>query len=101
MYNMKTKKFRRVLDRHYSTQDFPGFVFEIDNKPVFKDRPIRIGADGIALSADRLTLYYFQVTGRNLYTIDTALLRDFHTPLEQLQASVQHIGSKGNTHHEP
>ncbi|WP_069937765.1 L-dopachrome tautomerase-related protein [Domibacillus iocasae] len=39
IYNMKTKKFLLVLDRHYSTQDFPGFVFDIDNKPVFKDRP--------------------------------------------------------------
>lgn len=97
VYNMKTKKFWRVLDRHYSTQDFPGFVFEIDNKPVFKDRPIKIGTDGIALSADRSTLYYCQVTGRNLYAIDTKLLRDFSTPLEQLKASVQHLGSKGTT----
>jgi hypothetical protein len=98
VYNIKTKTFRRVLDRHFSTQDVPGFIFEIDNKPaVFNDRPIRIGADGIALSADRSTLYYCQVTGRNLYAIDTALLRNFHTPLEELYSAVERIGSKRTT----
>jgi sugar lactone lactonase YvrE len=97
VYNMKTKAFRRVLERHYSTQDFPGFRFEIDNQPVFHDRPIRIGADGIALSADRSTLYYCQVTGRNMYAIDTTLLRNFNTPLSQIGGAVRAVGSKGTT----
>lgn len=95
VYNMKTKTFRRVLDRHDSTQDFPGFVFSIMGKPVFKDRPLKLGADGIALSADRSTLYYCPVTGRNLYAIDTALLRNFNTPLDKINDAVQAIGSKG------
>jgi sugar lactone lactonase YvrE len=97
VFNMRTKSFRRVLDRHYSTQDFPGFHFEIDYKPVFKTKPLRIGADGIALSADRSTLYYCQVTGRNLYAIDTSLLRHFNTPLEEITRAVQPMGSKGTT----
>jgi sugar lactone lactonase YvrE len=97
VYNMKTRMLRRVLDRHYSTQDFPGFHFEIDYKPVYKNQPLRIGADGIALSADRSTLYYCQVTGRNLYAIDTALLRNFNTPLEVIRNAVQTIGSKRTT----
>jgi sugar lactone lactonase YvrE len=95
VYNMKTKTFRRVLDRHYSTQDFPEFVFSIVGKPVFKDKPLKIGADGIALSADRATLYYCPVTGRNLYAVDTALLRNFNTPSEELSRAVRAIGSKG------
>lgn len=95
VYNMKTKAFRRVLDRHYSTQDFPGFVFEIVHKRVFKDRPLKLGSDGIALSADRSTLYYCPVTGRNLYAIDTARLRNYTTPLEEINDSVQAVGSKG------
>ncbi len=97
VYNMKTKSFRRVLDRQVSTQDFPDFEFAIDLKPVFRDKPLRIGADGIALSADRSTLYWCQVTGRNLYAIDTALLRDFTTPLEKINQSVVAIGSKRTT----
>lgn len=95
VYNMKTKTFRRVLDRHFSTQDFPGFRFEIVHRPVFKDRPLKLGSDGIALSADRLTLYYCPVTGRNLYAIDTARLRNFNTPLDEISGAVQAVGSKG------
>lgn len=97
VYNMKTKSFRRVLDRQFSTQDFPDFHFQIDYKPVFKNQPLRIGADGIALSADRSTLYYCQVTGRNLYAIHTGLLRNEQIPLEQINGAVQVLGSKGTT----
>jgi sugar lactone lactonase YvrE len=66
VYDMRTRTLRRVLDRHYSTQEFPDFHFQIDYKPVFREKPVRIGADGIALSTDRSTLYYCRVTGRNL-----------------------------------
>lgn len=97
VYNMKTKSFRRVLDRQFSTQDFPDFHFQIDYKPVFKNQPLRIGADGIALSADRSTLYYCQVTGRNLYAIHTGLLRNEQISLEQINGAVQVLGSKGTT----
>jgi Gluconolactonase len=97
IYNMKTKAFRRVLGQHYSTQDFPGFVFEIDNRPVFRDRPMRLGVDGIALSADRSTLYYCPLTGRNLYSVDTKVLRDFNTTMEEIARGVQSLGSKGTT----
>ena len=92
---MKTKTFRRVLDRHYSTQDFPNFIFEIDNRPILKDKPMKLGVDGIALSADRSTLYYCPLTGRNLYAVDTALLRDFSTPSDAIDGSVRYLGSKG------
>jgi sugar lactone lactonase YvrE len=97
VYNMKTKQLRRVLTQHYSTQDFPGFRFEIDNQPVFRNRSMRLGSDGIALSADRSILYYCPVTGRNLYAVSTALLRNFNTPLEQISAGVQAVGSKRTT----
>ncbi|MCI1774017.1 L-dopachrome tautomerase-related protein [Paenibacillus lautus] len=97
VYNMRTKRFRRVLDSHYSTQDVPRFRFEIDTEPVYRNKPVRIGADGIALSADRETLFYCQVTGRNLYAIDTGLLRNFDTPDHIIRNSVQALGCKGTT----
>ncbi|MBA2941466.1 hypothetical protein HZF08_24590 [Paenibacillus sp. CGMCC 1.16610] len=97
VYNMKTKSFRRVLDRQFSTQDFPDFHFQIDYKPVFKNKPLRIGVGGIALSGDRSTLYYCQLTGRNLYAVHTKLLRNEQIPLEQINSSVQVLGSKGTT----
>ncbi|ASR49911.1 hypothetical protein B4V02_09305 [Paenibacillus kribbensis] len=93
VYNMRTRSLRRVLDRQFSTQDLPGFQFAIDNKPMLN----RIGVDGIALSADRSTLYYCPLTGRNLYAIDTCVLMDFQAPPEKIQRAVQAIGSKRTT----
>lgn len=97
IYNIKTKTFRRVLNEHYSTQDFPGFIFDIDNRPVYSNTPMKLGADGIALSADRSTLYYCPLTARNLYSINTSLLRNYNTPLEVINRSVRYLGSKGTT----
>jgi sugar lactone lactonase YvrE len=37
------------------------------------------------------------VTGRNLYAIDTTLLREFRTPLEAIDRAVQTVESKGTT----
>lgn len=93
VYNMKTKTFRRVLDQSFSTQNFPGFEFEIDYRPAHN----KLGVDGIALSADRRTLYYCPLTARNLYAIDTAVLRNFNMPLAKICRYVQAPGSKGTT----
>lgn len=96
VYDMRTKSLRRVLHQHESTQDLPGYWFQIAGKPVWKDRPMRTGADGIALSADRKTLYWCPLTARNLYAIDTALLQDFSVPLDVIANSVQNLGDKGS-----
>jgi sugar lactone lactonase YvrE len=95
VYNMKAKRFRRVLDQHFSVQDQPAFRFSIGGKKVWKDNPMRTGADGIALSADRKTLYWCPLTSRNLYSIDTGFLRDYSTPLETITGAVVDLGSKG------
>ena len=97
VYNMRTREFRRVLHQHVSTQDEPDFWFRIADKPVWRDRPMRTGADGIALSADRKTLYWCPLTGRHLYCIDTALLQDFTTPDANVAAAVRDLGDKGGT----
>lgn len=94
-YNMRTKELRRVLHQHVSTQDVPGYWFKIAGKPVWKDRPMRTGADGIALSADRKTLYWCPLTARNLYAIDTAMLQDYSIPDEDIEQAVQDLGDKG------
>lgn len=97
VYNMKAKAFRRVLSDHYSTQDVPGFRFSIDTYPVYRDRPMKTGVDGIALSADRSTLYFCPLTGRNLYAISTAVLCNFNTPQDVINRAVRPIGSKHTT----
>ena len=93
--NTRTGALRRVLHQHLSTQDVPGYWFEIAGKQVWRDRPMRTGADGIALSADRATLYWCPLTGRNLYAVETRLLQDFATPDSAIEAAVQDCGDKG------
>ena len=95
VYNMRTKQFRRVLHQHESTQDVPGFWFKIAGRPAWKDRPNRTGADGITLSADRKTLYWCPLTGRNLYALDTSLLQDYAISDAEIEKAVQDLGDKG------
>lgn len=95
VYNMRTRQLRRVLHQHVSTQDVPGYWFEIAGKKIWKDRPMRTGADGIALSADREMLYWCALTARHLYAIPTAVLRDFGTSPEAVAAAVIDLGDKG------
>jgi sugar lactone lactonase YvrE len=97
VFNMKTKELRRVLHQHESTQDVPGFWFEIAGKKVWRNEPMRTGADGIALAADRKTLYWCPLTGRNLYCINTSLLQDMSTPHEEIEKAVINLGDKGGT----
>jgi hypothetical protein len=95
VYNLKTKALRRVLHQHESTQDVPGYWFKIAGQRVWKDRPMRTGADGIAMAADRKTLYWCPLTARNLYAVDTSLLQDFNTPLGEIEKAVKDLGDKG------
>ncbi|NWF69150.1 MAG: SMP-30/gluconolactonase/LRE family protein [Chloroflexi bacterium] len=95
VYNMRTKQLRRVLHQHVSTQDVPDYWFAIAGKKIWKDRPMRTGADGIALSADRQTLYWCALTARHLYAVNTAVLRDFSTTDAQVAAAVIDLGDKG------
>ena len=95
VFNMKTHEYRRVLHQHESVQDVPGYWFEIAGKRVWGDAPMRTGADGIALSADRKTLYWCPLTARNLYAIDTAYLQDYAMPQAKIADAVQDLGDKG------
>lgn len=95
VYNMRSKQFRRILHQHMSTQDVPGYWFQIAGKPIWKDRPMRTGADGIALSADRKTLYWCALTARHLYAIDTAVIQDFSQPDSMIEVAVVDLGDKG------
>lgn len=95
VYDMANDRLRRVLHQHVSTQDVPGYWFEIDGQRVWPDQPMRTGADGIALSADRRTLYWCALTARHLYSIETDLLRDFSTDLQTIAGAVVDRGDKG------
>jgi len=91
----KTNNLRRILHQHDSTQDVQGYWFEIDGVRVWREEPMRTGADGIALSADRKTLYWCPLTGRDLYSIRTEVIRDFNTNEQEIDRNVINCGSKG------
>jgi sugar lactone lactonase YvrE len=93
--NTRTNQLRRVLHQHESTQDAPGFTFAIDGHYVHPGAPMRTGADGIALSGDRETLYWCPLTGRNLYCIPAKVLRNWNSSAEVIEAAVVDLGSKG------
>lgn len=92
-YDRKNNRAHRVLDQTVFTTDEAGFQFRIDNQPVLKKTPMRTGADGIALSGDKRTLYWTNLSGHALYSLDTALLRDFSTSETTLRTSVKRVAT--------
>ena len=89
VYNRKTNTARRVLNQTLFTNDEPGFVFNVGGRPVLKDTPMRTGADGIALSGDKKTLYWTNLTGNRLYSVPTALLKDPDVSETELEHAVR------------
>lgn len=67
----------RALDGHPSTQVDKTVTVMIDGKPLKRPdgrQPV-FSSDSIAISNDGKTLYYQALTGKTLYSIDTAKLR--------------------------
>lgn len=93
IYNRNNNTARRILDKSPFTANEPHFFFNIDGNPVTKGGPMLTGADGIALSGDKKTLYWTNLTGNTLYSLDTALLRDFNTPESEIEKAVQIVTS--------
>lgn len=68
----------RTLDGHPSTQVDKTVTVTLDGRRLRRPdgrQPI-FAADGIAISNDGRTLYYQALTGKTLYSVDTAMLRD-------------------------
>jgi len=67
----------RALDGHPSTQVDKSVTVTLDGRPLRRPdgRQPAFAADGIAISKDGRTLYFQALTGKTLYSIDTALLR--------------------------
>jgi sugar lactone lactonase YvrE len=91
VYDAKNKRARRVLDRTMFTSDEPNFVFNVGGRPVLKNSPMRTGADGVALSGDKQTLYWTNLTGNTLWSVSTALLRDPAVSEVVLQSNVKRV----------
>lgn len=89
VYDKNTNTARRVLNATKFTNDEPNFSFAIDGRQVLKNGRMRTGADGIALSGDKQTLYWTNLTGNALYSLPTALLRDPKVSEAELQGAIR------------
>jgi sugar lactone lactonase YvrE len=76
--DLESGKGFRALDGHPSTQVDKTVKVIVDGKPLVRPdgRQPAFSADGIAISNDGKTLYWQALTGKTLYSIDTAKLRD-------------------------
>jgi len=74
--DLESGKSYRVLDGHASTQIDKTVKVALDGKPLVRPdgRQPAFAADGIAISKDGQILYYQALTGKTLYSIDTAKL---------------------------
>jgi len=91
--NLASTQARRVLDDHPSTASTLPEGIRIDGILWLDNdgQPQQVHADGIALSPDGERLYYQSLTGDKLFSVPTALLRDFDTPMETIEAAVQEV----------
>ncbi len=93
--NLASGQGRRLLDNHSSTQA-EDILLTIEGKPWLMggNRP-RVHADGIALSNDGNWLYYQALTGRTMYRIATADLRDRLLSADELVNRVEKVAESG------
>jgi sugar lactone lactonase YvrE len=84
----------RALAGHASTQVEKDVIVEVDGAPLRRPdgRQPMFASDGIAISNDGKTLYWQALTGRTLYSIDTAKL-DRGVSEKDRQAAVQKVGT--------
>lgn len=81
---------RRVLDGHPAVSADPFVNLTADGEPLVRNgEPMTVHADGIALSRDGNALFWQALTGRTLYAIDTAVLRDDSADDERIAGAVR------------
>lgn len=94
------KSWRRLND-HPSTKPDPNFIPIVEGEELHLRIPGKppaafgVGSDGIALSADRRTLYYCPLTSRHLYTVSADALADQSVSDANVAATVKDLGDKG------
>lgn len=94
------KSWRR-LNNHPSTKAEPNFLPTVEGKPLMNrppnqpPSPIKIGADGIAISADGKRLFYCPLAGRRLYSVSVDALANEQLSDAQVAATVIDHGDKG------
>jgi len=90
VYDFNKNLARRFEDAASMTPDANGTV-TINNLTY----PVKFPTDGIALSHDSETLYYCQLSRRELFAVPTALLRNFTLTNAEIADEVELVGEKG------
>lgn len=94
------KSWRRLND-HPSTKAVPNFLPSVEGIPIVNrepgkpPQPIKIGSDGIAISADGERLFYCPLASRRLYSVSVDALADERLSEQQVAATVIDHGEKG------
>ena len=93
--NLKTAEARRRLDNHPSTAA-EDVLLTIGGKPwLLNGAQPRIHADGIAYDVRTDVVYYQALTGRTMYRISGAALRQFDISERTLSKRVERVGETG------
>jgi len=94
------RSWRRLND-HPSTKAEPNFLPTVEGQPLMSRPPnqppsyLKLGADGIAISADGKTLFYCPLASRRLYSVSVDALADESQSDAQVAATVTDLGDKG------
>lgn len=97
--DLETGEDRRLLDDwndHPSTHHRPNGHYDVgphegQSRPM--PGPTDFHADGIAIAPDEGTIYYHALSGRDLYRIDAAVLRDFSRSESEMADQVERVGT--------
>ncbi len=97
------QSWRRLHD-HPSTKagELPGFLPVVEGRPFLEHKPDGVvkpgagmGADGIAIGADGVRLYYCPLGSQRLYSVDIEALVERSRDEEKIAATVIDEGDKG------
>jgi sugar lactone lactonase YvrE len=94
------RSWRRLNDRP-STKAEPNFLPVVEGQPLLNRPPnqppssMKIGADGIAISADGKRLFYCPLAGRRLYSVSVDALANEQLNDSQVAATLIDHGDKG------
>lgn len=94
------RSWRRLQD-HPSTKAEPQFRPCVEGRSLMNREPgrppsfLRLGSDGIAISANGKRLFYCPLASRRLYSVSVDVLAEEQSTDEQVAATVQNHGDKG------
>ncbi|MEH2072675.1 MAG: L-dopachrome tautomerase-related protein [Nostoc sp.] len=94
------RSWRRLND-HPSTKAEPNFLPSVEGQPLMSRPPnqppsyIKLGSDGIAISADGSRLFYCPLASRKLYSVSVDALSNEQMTDAQVAATVEDGGDKG------